>query len=98
MVLCGHATLAAAAALLFEEGNPAAELVFDTLSGELRVARQPAAQPGSGSGSPGGRLSMDLPLVGASTAEVPADMQAASPLVQVCVGEGVEQRRWPGLS
>jgi predicted PhzF superfamily epimerase YddE/YHI9 len=36
--LCGHATLASAH-LLWEEGEPAPELVFDTRSGELRAAR-----------------------------------------------------------
>ncbi len=39
VALCGHATLAAAHILWEEEGEASAELVFHTLSGELRVWR-----------------------------------------------------------
>ncbi|KAL4425688.1 hypothetical protein ABPG75_009704 [Micractinium tetrahymenae] len=88
--LCGHATLASAAALLFGEGNPAEQLTFETLSGELRVSRQRAAAGSSGGGGGGssGRhvLSMDLPLVPASAADVPPGMEAGSALVQAAVG------------
>lgn len=92
--LCGHATLAAAAAVLFGEGNPAQQLAFDTLSGELRVSRHSAASGGAdgadrssvgsgGSSSSRDPLSMDLPLVEARAAAVPPGMEASSALVQV---------------
>ena len=82
--LCGHATLASAAALLFGEGNPAEQLAFQTLSGELRVSRQRGRAGSSGdSGTGGGSLSMDLPLVPASPEDVPSGMEAGSALVQV---------------
>jgi hypothetical protein len=56
--LCGHATLAAAAALLSGAGNGVPVLRFDTLSGELSVTRRP-----------GGLLEMELPSVAASSDE-----------------------------
>lgn len=91
--LCGHATLASAAAIFFGEGNPAPQLRFDTLSGELVVTRQAAAAAvaagssgdasGSSSAAAGDLLSMDLPLVDASAADLPAGMEPGSALVQV---------------
>lgn len=66
--LCGHATLASAAAIFFEEANPARRLAFDTLSGELVVTRQADL------------LSMELPLIEATAAAVPPGME---PVVQV---------------
>jgi PhzF family phenazine biosynthesis protein len=75
--LCGHATMAAAAALFFGERNPAGRLRFDTLSGELSVALDRAT----------GQLAMDLPLL-APAAELPADdMGIGSELVHAAVGE-----------
>lgn len=75
MPLCGHATLASAAALFFGEDNPARQLVFDTLSGELVVTRQAAGEGAGSSGSAGGELlSMDLPLIQAG--DVPPGMEA----------------------
>lgn len=89
--LCGHATLASAAALLFGEGNPTSQLAFETLSGELRVSRKHATDSSGNSGgvgsTRGGELSMDLPLVPASAADVPPGMQAGSALVQVRSGD-----------
>lgn len=89
--LCGHATLASAAALLFGENNPAEQLTFETLSGELRVSRchevtGSNANSGDSTTSTGGSLSMDLPLVPASAADVPPGMEAGSALVQVRAG------------
>lgn len=88
--LCGHATLAAAAALFFGVGNPAAALTFDTLSGPLIVTRQAAAAAAGGDGSDGGSsgagdlLCMDLPVVeAAGGAALPAGMEAGSALVKV---------------
>eukprot|EP00887_Chlorella_sp_A99_P000833 scaffold5.g833.t1 len=72
--LCGHATLAAAAALFEGEGNACERLAFDTLSGELRVVRQ------------GDLLRMDLPLIEGST-DVPEGMGPGSPLVKAVVGD-----------
>lgn len=80
--LCGHATLASAAAIFFGEGNPAGRLVFDTLSGELVVTRQGAAA-GAAAGGEADLLAMDLPLVPATSEDVPADMVPGSALVQV---------------
>ncbi|KAI3438665.1 hypothetical protein D9Q98_001086 [Chlorella vulgaris] len=83
VVLCGHATLAAAAAVYRQ--NPASELRFDTLSGELVVTRQEAT----------GLLSMDLPLMEASAAAVPPGMGPGSTLVQAAVGNlAVEEVRY----
>ena len=78
--LCGHATLAAAAALLDGEGNTCRRLVFDTLSGELSVSRQPAGSGSSGGGG-GGLLSMDLPMI-QGTPDVPAGMGPGSELIK----------------
>ena len=83
--LCGHATLASAAALFFGERNPARQLAFETLSGELVVTRQAAgaagkgdAQAAAGSSSSAGSelLSMDLPLIEATAEAVPPGMDA----------------------
>ncbi|PRW58925.1 phenazine biosynthesis-like domain-containing [Chlorella sorokiniana] len=83
--LCGHATLASAAALFFGQRNPARQLAFDTLSGELVVKRQAA---GAGDGGEGGAaaelLSMDLPLIQATAEAVPPGMDA---VVQASVGD-----------
>ena len=93
--LCGHATLASAAAIFFGEGNPASQLAFDTLSGELRVTRQQAGAAANGtsttttSSGSADMLSMDLPLIEASADEVPAGCGPGSALVQVssCRGD-----------
>jgi len=38
--LCGHATMATAAVLFHALGNPSDSITFETLSGELVVARE----------------------------------------------------------
>ncbi|GAB4816868.1 hypothetical protein N2152v2_003914 [Parachlorella kessleri] len=75
--LCGHATLAAAAALFQGEGSNVELLRFETNSGELTVRRQ-------ADGSGGGLLCMDFPSV-ATTADVPAGMGIDSELVKAIV-------------
>jgi PhzF family phenazine biosynthesis protein len=79
--LCGHATLAAAAALFFGECNGARQLAFDTLSGELVVTRQPSGD--SAADPQADLLSMDLPLIQATGEAVPLGMGRGSALVKV---------------
>ena len=69
--LCGHATLAAAAALFDGAGNTASQLRFATLSGELRVSRHAAT----------GELCMDLPLLEAQPELPSPDFAPGSALV-----------------
>ncbi|KAK9868398.1 hypothetical protein WJX84_008452 [Apatococcus fuscideae] len=68
--LCGHATLAAAAAIFKGTRNPYAELRFRTLSGVLSVCRL--------SQSMAGPLQMDLPCYPSQGQTVPADWQSPS--------------------
>jgi PhzF family phenazine biosynthesis protein len=75
--LCGHATLAAAAALFLGEGNPAPALRFHTLSGELTVARY--------STNPTAFL-MTLPCLPA-TPDIPPETGIGSDLVHAAVAE-----------
>jgi predicted PhzF superfamily epimerase YddE/YHI9 len=81
-VQCGHATLAAAAAIFFGERNPAQRLQFDTLSGELVVTRQSAA---GGAGQETDLLSMDLPAIEASSTAVPPGMEAVVKVRWACL-------------
>lgn len=65
--LCGHATLATAFTLFTQLGQSGDEIVFDTKSGPLTVARRPD-----------GKLEMDFPARTAmrlDPAEVPASMR-----------------------
>mmetsp|Transcript_12577 Transcript_12577/g.27159 ORF Transcript_12577/g.27159 Transcript_12577/m.27159 type:complete len:303 (+) Transcript_12577:129-1037(+) len=76
--LCGHATLASAAAL-FDRGNQSPSLQFHTLSGVLSVSRQ-AASPGAP------LLAMTLPLA-APCDPVPAPCADLSgPFIKACTG------------
>lgn len=82
MPLCGHATLAAAKALL-ERGDEA-PLRFATLSGELVVDREDD-----------GRLRMDFPAMLAHPAEPPAGLLEALGCSNVtAVGLGPEGQYW----
>ena len=63
--LCGHATLASAFVILNELEPSRDAVVFDTLSGELRVSRD------------GGLLSMDFPARPPEPCEVPPKLVAA---------------------
>lgn len=63
--LCGHATLASSHALLAELGVDAAQLAFDTRSGELRVRRA------------GDGYEMDFPARKTSRIEAPAGLAEA---------------------
>lgn len=96
--MCGHATLAAAAALVeagkLPEGHAAQ---FDTLSGRLVVARPAGGEGGSttttgggggGDGAPGHRLEMELPARPPTTDALPA---CASAVVDaVLAGSGTK--------
>jgi predicted PhzF superfamily epimerase YddE/YHI9 len=73
--LCGHATLAAAAALFLGERNAAPAVTFETASGELAVAR-----------APGGAFQMDLPALPAAAA-LPGAFGVGSEVVHALVGE-----------
>lgn len=63
--LCGHATLASAHVLFEELGVKADELVFDTLSGPLKVSRD------------GGAYSMDFPADPPRRTDVPEGLAEA---------------------
>jgi len=73
--LCGHATLAAAAAIFNGTENAADCLFFDTLSGELSVKRDAAT----------GMLSMDLPLLEPGSNLPSEDFEANSELIQAAL-------------
>lgn len=76
--LCGHATLASAAALFQGQGNPAQELLFDTVhSGQLSVRRMGREQQPL--------LQMSLPLHDPTDA-VPWGIAPGSDLVQSLTG------------
>ncbi len=77
--LCGHATLAAAAALFLGERNAAPVLTFETASGELAVARAPG-------GGAAATFQMDLPALPAAAA-LPAAFGVGSALVHALVSE-----------
>lgn len=70
--LCGHATLATAAAIYDECGNSSEELVFDTRSGPLKAAR-----------GPDDMILLDLP----ARTTVPADRDKYGKLVEAVVGK-----------
>ncbi|MBW3559279.1 MAG: PhzF family phenazine biosynthesis protein [Proteobacteria bacterium] len=74
--LCGHATLASAHALMAELGEPAEEIRFDTLSGELIVGGQ------------GDRYEMDLPADPPRRTTVPDGLEQAvrSPIKEAWAG------------
>lgn len=74
--LCGHATIAAAAAVFHGACNQADCLYFNTLSGELSVSLDIAT----------GMLAMDLPLLSPSTDLPCPDFTSTSELVQAAVG------------
>ncbi|KAJ1952289.1 hypothetical protein IWQ62_006257 [Dispira parvispora] len=60
--MCGHATLASAHVLFQELGHSAEELLFDTLSGTLRVSKHSVeAQPNDSTSLASPKLSMTLP-------------------------------------
>jgi PhzF family phenazine biosynthesis protein len=63
--LCGHATLASAAALFECAGNTSETLFFETKSGELAVQRVAAAEGNKDSL----KIAMDLPLIDAVPVE-----------------------------
>lgn len=94
--LCGHATLAAAAALFQVSINRSDCITFHTKSGELRVSRVAAAP--SSEGGVGSQqlpwLAMDLPLLAPEDA-VPTAFDRGSALVEeVAGGLPVECVRW----
>jgi PhzF family phenazine biosynthesis protein len=62
--LCGHATLAAAHVLFEILGHPSPAITFETLSGDLIVARR------------GGLLAMDFPATAPRPCEAPAALAA----------------------
>lgn len=62
--LCGHATLATAFVLWERLGEEASELVFETLSGELRVVRRT-----------GGDMGMDFPARPPAPCTAPRDLE-----------------------
>lgn len=76
--LCGHATLAAAAAVFLGCQNPHTTLTFQTLSGELAVRRVPGAPH---------TLSLDLPLADI-THDPPKQAASDGPLIK-SLGEHV---------
>ena len=79
--LCGHATLAAAAAIFACANNPAPCLYFETLSGELSVRRDTSSE------SSKLRLEMDLPLLLTQPATpVSQDFNLNSPLLAAVLG------------
>eukprot|EP00892_Ulva_mutabilis_P005371 jgi/Ulvmu1/3205/UM015_0246.1 len=91
--LCGHATLASAACLMYDLGNPATEITFNTLSGPLKVVRGPME-----AGSPADEraaLIMSLPLVD-PTDELPVACHCTTcPLVNaLCPGLQVRDVRF----
>ena len=63
--LCGHATLAAAAVLFREAGNPGGRLVFETQSGELLACRE------------GDRIALDFPSADVRPSAVAPEVIAA---------------------
>jgi PhzF family phenazine biosynthesis protein len=70
--LCGHATLATAHVLFDSLGLTSVQtLVFETLSGELRVSRRD------------GRLCMDFPADPPQPVAMPVGLQEAFPTVQI---------------
>jgi PhzF family phenazine biosynthesis protein len=74
--LCGHATLASAHALWEEKIVPReAEIVFETLSGELRASFGAAG------------ITLDFPAIVATPAAVPAEVEAALGVRVVHYGE-----------
>ncbi|KAK9844413.1 hypothetical protein WJX74_002158 [Apatococcus lobatus] len=76
VALCGHATLASAAAIFKGTRNPSTALNFLTASGILTVRRAAADSIGP--------MSMDLPSFPSDSAKVPADWQSPdSELMQV---------------
>ncbi|KAK9814400.1 hypothetical protein WJX72_005326 [[Myrmecia] bisecta] len=79
MPLCGHATLASAAALIEGEGNKAGQLFFETASGTLSVTQLGAADDGRP------MLQMALPLAD-PVDPVPQSCLAGSALMQVLLG------------
>lgn len=82
--LCGHATLASAAALFECAGNTAETVFFETLSGELAVER--VAEQGNGTDSL--KLAMNLPLLQPVPAEsISRDFLKDSPLVAAALGK-----------
>lgn len=108
IVLCGHATLAAAAAIMLGEGNPAGQLVFETLSGRLSITRQciaaapatagllerPCSEVGTAEAAAGcDLLSLDMPLIDAAAAAVPRGTCA---VVEVSLQAGCETPRAGG--
>jgi PhzF family phenazine biosynthesis protein len=62
--LCGHATLASAFVIFNYLDTKADSITFDSLSGELRVARE------------GERITLDFPALRAEPADAPADLVA----------------------
>ncbi|KAK9861061.1 hypothetical protein WJX84_010626 [Apatococcus fuscideae] len=68
VALCGHATLASAAAIFKGTRNPSTALNFLTASGILTVRRAAADSIGP--------MSMDLPSFPSDSAKVPADWQS----------------------
>jgi len=82
--LCGHATLASAAALFDCAGNTAKTLYFDTKSGELAVERVDEKNNGTDTL----KLAMSLPLLKPVPAEsIPQDFTKDSPLVEAALGK-----------
>jgi predicted PhzF superfamily epimerase YddE/YHI9 len=92
--LCGHGTLASAAALFYGAGNPAPELRFLTASGPL-VVRRAAGGPSAAAAAAGGAgelLEMSLP---SAPPDGPLPDEAAMVAALRC---GVDAVAWTGLA
>jgi len=90
--LCGHATLASAAALFSEAGNSSPELEFLTASGSLYVSRVPG---GRGDASGGPMLEMRFPSLPPQDTVPSSKLASGSELVAIVAGGlPVEQVAW----
>lgn len=90
--LCGHATLAAAHALIAELGLPAPLLTFDTHSGPLTVARHGEAYEMDFPADPPVRIGEVEGLAEAIGGVEPLEVWSASYLVAVLAGEADVRR------
>ena len=94
--LCGHATLAAAHVLFAELGLEAPEVIFETLSGPLRVAREDASYAMDFPAAPPWRISPPPGLAAALGLE-PAEVWASTYLVAVLDSEAAVRSLTPDI-
>jgi PhzF family phenazine biosynthesis protein len=94
--LCGHATLAAAHVLFAELGLQAPEVIFETLSGELRVSCQDGTYAMDFPAAPPVRIPAPAGLAAALGLE-PAEVWASTYLVAILDSEAAVRELAPDI-